>query len=337
MLLIHDAGQFPVAARGAVLCVGNFDGVHLGHQRMLSEGRRLARERNLHFVVMTFDPHPMRILRPSQPRQPLMTAAQRLETLRLFEPDVLWLIKTDRTFLNITADQFMRDIMANIIEAKVIVEGSNFTFGRGADGTVDTLRDHGPQFKWETVIIPTRQAVLQDLSCVDIGSSLIRWLTSHGRVTDAKRLMGRPYTLRGTVVRGAGRGKIMGYPTLNIQSEQLLPAHGVYAGQAAIARRIYPAAISVGSNPTFNGTQTAVEVFVLDFSDLVYDQQVDVQFISWLRDQYKFSGPDALKAQIQRDVEQIRRRLISDAAGLNQPAMAADPAAPGDSAAAAVK
>ena len=309
MLLIHDAKEFPVAAKGAVLCVGNFDGVHLGHQRMLCEGKRLARERNLKFVVMTFDPHPMRILRPLQPRQPLMTATQRLEALPKFEPDVLWLVKTDQAFLNITAEEFMRTIMVNTIKAKVVVEGNNFTFGKGAEGTVNTLRDKAPQLGWEVVIIPTQQAVLQDLSLVNVSSSLIRWLISHGRVSDAHRLMGRLYSLRGFVAHGAGRGKTMGYPTLNIQSEQLLPAHGVYAGKAIITGQSYPAAISVGGNPTFNGTHTTVEAFVLDFSASAYEQQVDVQFTSWLRDQHKFSGPDALVAQIQRDVQQIRQRV----------------------------
>ena len=292
-----------------MLCVGNFDGVHLGHQRMLCEGKRLALERNLKFVVMTFDPHPMRILRPLQPRQPLMTATQRLETLTEFEPDVLWLVKTDQSFLNITAEEFMRTMMVNTINAKVVVEGRNFTFGKGAEGTVDTLRDNAPQFGWEVVIIPTQQAVLQDLSLVDVSSSLIRWLISHGRITDATRLMKRFYTLRGFVAHGTGRGKIMGYPTLNIQSEQLLPAHGVYAGKAIITGQSYPAAISVGSNPTFNGTHTTVEAFVLDFSASVYEQQVDIQFISWLRDQHKFSGPEALVTQIQRDVQQTRQRV----------------------------
>ena len=338
MLLIHEAKEFPVTAKGAVLCVGNFDGVHLGHQRMLSEGKRLARERKLHFVVMTFDPHPMRILRPHQPRQPLMTATQRLETLKEFEPDVLWLVKTDQAFLGMTAEDFMRTIMVNTIAAKAVVEGSNFTFGKGAEGTVNTLRAKAAQLGWEMVIIPTQRAVLQDLSFVDVSSSLIRWLTSHGRVMDAKRLMGRPYTLRGTVVHGAGRGTIMGYPTLNIQSEQLLPAFGVYAGQATIAQKSYPAAISIGSNPTFNGTQTTVEAFVLDFSDFVYDQQVDLQFISWLRDQYKFAGPDALKSQIYRDVEQIRQRLIGAVKDLTAPAVEGpDSAAPVDSSSTARK
>ena len=307
--MIHYAHEFPDFAKPSVLCVGNFDGVHRGHQRMLAEAKSIAHQRNLNFVVMTFHPHPLHILRPNLPRQPLMTVTQRMEILEGFEPDVLWVVKTDHDFLDMTANEFMQNIMVKTIAAKVVVEGSNFTFGKGAEGTVNTLRDKAPQFGWEVVIIPTQQAVLQDLSLVDVSSSLIRWLISHGRVSDAHRLMGRFYSLRGFVAHGAGRGKIMGYPTLNIQSEQLLPAHGVYAGKAIITGQSYPAAISVGSNPTFNGTHTTVEAFVLDFSDSVYEQQVDVQFISWLRDQHKFSGPDALVAQIQRDVRQIRQRV----------------------------
>ncbi|MGC8625160.1 MAG: riboflavin biosynthesis protein RibF [Phycisphaerae bacterium] len=318
MLLIHHASEFPPSARNAVLCVGNFDGVHLGHQRMLSEGQRQAREKKLSFVIMTFDPHPMTVLRPGQERLPLMTTAQRLEMIQQYQPDVLWLVKTDPAFLHITAEEFMRDSMAHTIGAKMIVEGRNFTFGKGAQGTVSTLRDHSQQWGWETSIIRTRQAVLRDLSLVDVSSSLVRWLIGQGRVSDARRLLGRYYSLRGRVEHGAGRGTMLGYPTLNIKSEQLLPASGVYAGQAVITGRNYPAAISVGSNPTFNGTATTVEAFVLDFSGSVYDQEVELQFIRWLRDQYTFSGPEALAAQIQRDVEEIRLRLTPDALGLEQ-------------------
>ncbi len=313
MWLINHATEFPAGAKQSVLCVGNFDGVHLGHQRMLADAKSIARKRNLHFVVMTFHPHPLHILRPNLPRHPLMTVTQRMEILRRFEPDVLWVVKTDQDFLDMTADEFMQNIMVKTIAAKVVVEGGNFTFGKAAQGTVNTLQDNGQSFGWETIIVPTQQAVLQDLSQVDVSSSLIRWLISQGRVADATRLMGRPYCLRGTVSRGAGRGTTIGYPTLNIQCEQLLPAPGVYAGQAIIAEQTYPAAISVGNNPTFNGTTLTVEAFVLDFSGSVYDQQVDVQFTRWLRDQYRFSGIEALKAQIQRDVEQIRRQVADSA------------------------
>ncbi len=324
MLFIHEATEFPTTARNAVLSIGNFDGVHLGHQRMLSEGQRQARERKLNFVIMTFDPHPMTVLRPALARPPLMTTAQRLEILRQYQPDVLWLVKTDPAFLNITAEQFMRDIMVQTIGARVIVEGGNFTFGKGAEGTVSTLRDYSQQWGWKTEIIRTCQAVLLDLSLVDVSSSLVRWLIGHGRVSDARRLLGRYYTWRGRVAHGAGRGTTLGYPTLNIQSEQLTPAPGVYAGRAVITGRTFPAAISVGNNPTFNGTTTTVEAFVLDFSEVAYDQEVEIQFIHWLRDQYKFSSPEALAAQIQRDVEAIQMGSAPEAPDLEQEPAGAD-------------
>ncbi len=314
MWLINHATEFPPSAKESVLCVGNFDGVHLGHQRMLAEAKSLARKRNLHFVVMTFHPHPLHILRPNLPRRPLMTVTQRMEILQGFEPDVLWVVKTDQDFLNMTADEFMHNILVKTIAAKAVVEGGNFTFGKGALGTVTTLQENGRSFGWETIIVPTQKAVLRDLSLVDVSSSLIRWLISQGRVADATRLMGRPYTLRGVVARGAGRGTTIGYPTLNIQCEQLLPAPGVYAGQAVLAEQTYAAAISVGNNPTFNGTALTVEAFVLDFSGSVYDQRVEVRFTHWLRDQYKFSGVEALKAQIQRDVDQVRHAATNSLA-----------------------
>jgi len=307
MLLIHDAREFPSSARGGVLCVGNFDGVHAGHARMLQEGRRIASETNRPFVIMTFDPHPMSVLKPSLPRPPLMTLEQRIEALSVFGPAVLWMVQTNREFLAISVEEFLQKIVHDLLNAVHVVEGPSFTFGRGAAGDVEMLRKAGAQLGWQTTVVQTAQATLQDMTLVDVSSTLVRWLISQGRVADAVQMLGRPYTLRACVIHGAKRGHELGYPTINLDITQLVSCDGVYAGRAVIDGSDYPAAISVGTNPTFDGSARTVEAFLLNYQgDELYGRTVDLEFHLWIRDQERFSGAEALREQIGRDVEFVR-------------------------------
>ncbi|HTV47742.1 MAG TPA: riboflavin biosynthesis protein RibF [Phycisphaerae bacterium] len=305
--LIHEARELPATARGDVLCIGNFDGVHAGHTRMLTEGRRLAAEAKAPFLIMTFDPHPMSILKPSIRRPPLMTLEQRIHALSAFSPAVVWVVSTTREFLSISAEEFMQKTLHDLLQVVHVVEGSSFTFGRGALGDVHMLRKTGEQLGWKTTVIETTQATLTDMTQVDVSTTLIRWLISHGRMADAARMLGRPYTLRGNVIHGAKRGQELGYPTVNLDVVQLMPGDGVYAGRAVVDSQEYPAAISVGTNPTFDGSGHSVEAFLLDYQgDELYGRMIDLEFHHWIRDQERFSGVDALRDRIGRDVELVR-------------------------------
>jgi riboflavin kinase/FMN adenylyltransferase len=295
---------------------------------MLATGRDEARRRGVPFIIMTFDPHPALILKPSSERSPLTTIEQRLELLDQFSPAAILLIHTTPEFLAMSADAFLQNVVRGIpssppapespeapagIGAALLVEGPTFTYGKGAKGTVDTLQRAGPAMGLEVRILPTRQQTLTDLTLVNISSSLIRWLVGHGRVADAARCLGRPYTLRGTVVEGERRGRTLGFPTANLRSQQLTPAAGIYAGTATITRNArqetYRAAISVGTNPTFQGRHTTVEAFLLDFDGDLYGQTLDLALLRWVREMTAFGGVESLIRQMTHDVACTRRTI----------------------------
>jgi len=314
MKVLNDWQAFPRELRGGVLCVGNFDGVHLGHAKMLSTGRAQATSRGIPFTIMTFDPHPSLLLKPNTPRLPLTTTAQREELLAQFTPDVQLVIPTTKEFLSIPAEEFLTRIVAGQdtgIGAQLLVEGSTFTYGHRAHGTVETLQAAGPQMGFETIIIPTQEQSLTDLTVAKVSSSLIRWLITNGRVADAARALGRPYTVRGTVVEGAKRGRTIGFPTANLQTSQLIPMPGVYAGVAAINGQNHIAAISIGNNPTFEGAATTLEAYLLDFHGDLYGKTIDLQFHRWVREMTAFGGVEPLVAQMQRDVAWTRQTISS--------------------------
>jgi riboflavin kinase/FMN adenylyltransferase len=315
MHLLSDWHLFPPALRGGVLCVGNFDGVHLGHAKMLTTGKTQAQARGVPFTIMTFEPHPNFLLKPTVARPPLTTLEQRIELLSAFSPDVLLVLPTTAEFLSLTPDEFLRAIVQGDntgIGATLLVEGPTFTYGRGAKGTTKTLQTQGPAHGFQTLIVPNVEQSLTDMSLITISSSVIRWLISHGRVADAARALGRPYRLRGTVVEGAKRGRTIGFPTANLQTSQLIPAPGIYAGTASIDGRTYGAAISIGNNPTFAADKTTVEAFLLDFSGDLYGRTIEIAFSRWVREMLTFAGATPLVHQMRRDVEWTRRALAAD-------------------------
>jgi riboflavin kinase / FMN adenylyltransferase len=317
MHMLSDWRLFPPQHRGGVLCVGNFDGVHRGHAKMLSTGRAEATARGKPFTIMTFDPHPHLLLKPEVPRFPLTTLEQRIALLEAFKPDVLLVVPTTREFLAMGAEGFLRDVVASTdtgIGATLLVEGRTFTYGQGAKGTVETLQGEkgGRAFGIETLIVPTQEATLTDFTVINVSSSVIRWLIEQGRVADAGRALGRPYTLRGEVVEGARRGRTIGFPTANLRTPQLAPAAGVYAGSATVDGRTCGAAISVGTNPTFEGGRTTIEAHLLDFSGNLYGRTIEVALCRWVREMLVFAGVRPLTDQMRRDVEWTRRVLAAE-------------------------
>ena len=294
--------------RGGVMSIGNFDGLHRGHRHLLDIGRALrAQTPGSRLIVVTFEPHPLTVLRPQAVPPRLSTPEMKRRLLEDAGVDELVILPPTRDVLNLTAEQFW-NILVHDARPAHLVEGANFNFGKGRGGTIDRLREWSRGSGIRLHVIDEIEVALLDLQIVDVSSSVARWLLAHGRVRDAAICLGRPYALEGQVVPGDARGRTIGVPTANLQcADQLVPADGVYAGRCTIDGVCYPAAISIGTNPTFDGSRRQVEAHLLGFDGDLYGRTISLDFIDWVREQMRFPGVDALKSQIARDLAIVER------------------------------
>ena len=289
---------------GSVMSIGNFDGVHLGHRQIIDAARSLVNANEL--ALVTFEPHPLTVLRPQLAPPRLSTTTQKQAMLESLGVDRLVILPPSRDVLDVTAEDFF-SILRDQAKVKQLVEGKTFNFGKGRGGNIERLREWSAKDGLGLTIVDDLQVTLSDLSIVSVNSSLIRWLLAYGRVHDSAICLGRTYAIEGKVVQGERRGRTIGFPTANIEcADQLLPAPGVYAARTTIDGKPYRVALSIGSKPTFNGAQFAVEAHVLDFSGDLYDRSLSVEITDWIREQMKFPSLDTLIAQLHRDVEHIR-------------------------------
>jgi riboflavin kinase/FMN adenylyltransferase len=295
------------ALRGAVLTVGNFDGVHLGHQRILRTARALAHVSSAAVVAMTFEPLPVAILRPDAAPQRLTRWEEKLAQLERAGADAVVRLEADWPLLSLAAEDFVREILVKRIHPSYIVEGPNFGFGRGRAGNVDTLRALASRGGFQVRVVEPYRLELPGDGMVAVSSTLVRRLLAAGRVEDAARCLGRPHALVGQVVHGAGQGRKLGYPTINLDAAgQMIPAEGVYGGWAEVAGLRRPAAISIGTRPTLGGGELVVEAYVLDEAGDWYATAARLELAARLRGQVRFGSREALTEQIGRDIEQVR-------------------------------
>ncbi len=302
-VLYRHLNELPERFRGGVLSIGNFDGVHLGHARIVARLLEMARSLDRPSVILTFDPHPARILRPQQAPAPLSWTEHKTELLSALGVDAVVAYPTDRAFLQLTARQFFDAIIVEQLRAKGMVEGRSFFFGHDRVGTIERLGEFCRESGIRLEVVESAEVDGQTVS-----SSRIRALISAGKVADAARLLTRPYRIRGTVVHGVGRGNQLGYPTANIgQIETMLPGDGIYAGRAWIDSVAYSTAMSVGGNPTFDESELKVEAFLLDYEGDLYDCPIEIDFLARLRDIERYVSVERLVAQIALDVEETRR------------------------------
>jgi riboflavin kinase/FMN adenylyltransferase len=295
--------------RGAVLTVGNFDGVHLGHQRILRTARALAHVSSAAVIAMTFEPHPLTLLSPNRASARLSLWEEKASQLIHAGADAIVRLHTDRTLLSLTAQEFIREILVQRIHPSYIIEGPNFGFGRGRRGNVETLSEASAKGGFQVrVVEPYMLHLDNDKKPTVVSSTVVRQCLLAGNVTAAAACLGRPYTLIGRVVHGAGAGRQLGYPTINLDvGEQLVPAEGVYAGRVEIRGARKTAAVSIGHRPTLGGTALAVEAFLLDESADLYDCEARLDVLEFVRVQKKFNNPGELSEQIAADVEAVRR------------------------------
>src|SRR5262245_54770934 len=247
-------------APGTVMSIGNFDGVHLGHAKILQTMRSLkAATPGARLAVVTFQPHPLTVLRPPLPPPRLSRDAVKHKLLESAGVDDLVILAPIRPVLDLTAEQFWA-ILRDQVRPTHLVEGGTFNFGKNRAGTIDRLREWATASLVQLHVIDAVEVALLDLHVVQVSSSLIRWLISYGRMRDAAICFGRPYALQGSVIRGHGRGRQIGVPTANLEcTDQLIPCDGVYAARSTIDGRTYPAALSIGTTPTFGDERRQVE------------------------------------------------------------------------------
>ncbi|HEX4460631.1 MAG TPA: bifunctional riboflavin kinase/FAD synthetase [Polyangia bacterium] len=290
-----------------VVAIGNFDGAHLGHAFIFHEARRLAaaRQRQGETVVLTFEPHPAKVLAPTFAPPLITTPARKLELLAAAGIDVTVLEPFDRALAAMSAEEFVRQVLADGLGARQVVVGYDFTFGAKRSGDVRTLATLGQTHGFGVTVVPP--VSVDGLVC---SSTKVRELLLEGRVDGAALLLGREPEVEGEVVRGAGRGRTIGVPTANVASEtELSPKNGVYAGwgERLSDGKRWGAAINIGTNPTFvNGNQVSIEAHLLDCDEDLYGQRLRLGFTQRLRDEKRYNSRDELVAQIGRDIEQAR-------------------------------
>jgi riboflavin kinase/FMN adenylyltransferase len=302
--LLRQVEDMPAELRRGAVAIGNFDGVHLGHARIVDRTIERARQLGGAALVFTFDPHPVRVLRPAEAPPPLTWTDRKAELLAELGIDAVIAYPTDEALLSLSPGAFFRRIVCEALDARAIVEGPNFYFGRGRSGTIEVLRALAAA---EGISLDVVEPVVVDGDYVS--SSRIRRLVSEGRLAEARRMLTEPYRIRGLVVHGAGRGAKLGFGTANLDAiDTLLPAPGVYAGASSVARRRFPAAINVGPSPTFGEAALKVEVHLAGWEGgPLYGQVLEVDFLDKLRNIERFAGVDQLTAQLRQDVDDARR------------------------------
>ena len=304
--ILHSAeewrAKFGPSGVRATLSVGNFDGLHLGHRKILQQVVERARAAGTIAAVVTFDPHPLKVLRPAQAPPLVQTLGQRLAGIQSMGLDAAAVLHFDAALAALPATKFVTDVLVNSLRAATILVGQTFRFGHRQAGDVALLQELGAQLGFAVEIVPPVVVAGQAVS-----STAVRRAVLDGRPGDAARLLGRPFTLTGAIERGSGRGSTILFPTLNLLPEQeLLPKTGVYATEVKIAGKLYGAATNVGFRPTFDGTRLTIESHLFDFSEKLSAGRLEVLFWERLRDERKFTGPEELRRQIAADFDAAR-------------------------------
>ena len=311
--------DIPADLGPTVVTLGNFDGVHRGHREVLGRVVREARERGATPVAVTFEPHPIAVLYPERAPAAVMSLEQRLDALEEVGLDVL-VLEFTREFAQQTPEEFVEATFVDALHACAVVVGKDTRFGVRNSGDVETLRELGTSHGFDVIALEDiGEGATQATQVARWSSTQLRAELLAGKVGHAAQILGRPHRVTGTVVHGDHRGRELGYPTANLSQEHegLVPSDGVYAGwlvrldlPVGATDRTLPAAVSVGTNPTFDGHQRRVEAYVLDRTDLdLYGERVAVEFVDHLRPTLKFDSIDALVEQMQQDVDSCRTIL----------------------------
>ncbi len=306
MNIIEDIEKIDHPYKNAVITIGNFDGVHIGHRALFHQVIEKARALQGTSIVMTFEPHPVRVLKQNN-HPPLITLyEQKIELIEKAGIDILICIHFTREFASIPAKEFIEEILVDRIGTKAVVVGKDYTFGKNREGNLDLLKTYGKRLDFEVIVV--REIQMLNNSEDKISSTGIRELISDGKVAESQKLLGRHYQIRGTVMTGRDRGgRLLGFPTANINLyDELSPKTGVYAVTVECKGSKYKGVANIGYSPTFDDRIFTVEAHILDFNDDIYRQKIRVNFIKRLRDEKKFLNISELSKQIKKDIDKAR-------------------------------
>ncbi len=310
MELYKSLAEIKKPFANSYVTIGNFDGVHLGHHMLFSEVVSKAYKMAGTSIVVTFDPHPLQVMRPEIGIKLISTLEQKIELISLAGIDVLVVIPFSREFANTSAESFVDDILVKTIGVKELVVGYDYAFGKGRQGNIEFLKKQGSQKGFPVSVV--EPFYVDDMLA---SSTKVRELVNEGRMMDVKKLLGRSYQIRGTVQEGKKRGgPVVGFPTANlhISEEDLCPRHGVYVTQVIYDGKCYGGVLNIGYNPTFGGNRLSVETHIFDFNQEIYGKKIKINLLKFLRGEQKFSGPAELADQIKEDISQARK-IISEA------------------------
>jgi riboflavin kinase/FMN adenylyltransferase len=310
MLLFNGLAEVPAGFGPSAVTIGKFDGVHLGHRGVIAQLTSLAAARDLEPTVVTFDRHPMALLRPEVCPESLVSNTQRADLLAATDVAATLVLEFTRELSELEPAEFVGRILQNALGARLVLVGADFRFGHRGAGTIDTLRDLATEHDFEV-------ALLEDVRIdgARVSSTKIREHLSAGEVRAAATLLGRYPRVRSTVIHGDAIGREIGFPTANLDPaiEGFLPADGVYAAWAWIDGKRYGAAVSIGNNPTFDGIPARrTEAHLLDASVDAYDKAIEIDFVEYIRPMVKFDGLDSLAAALSADVDRIRALLVAE-------------------------
>lgn len=307
MQVIRNLTHFPKLNR-AVVTSGTFDGVHIGHQKILQRLIQITRQLNGQSVVITYWPHPRLVLHPETENVHLLsTIEERIEQLAAFGVDYLLIIPFTRQFANLDSEQFINTILIDTIHTKKLVIGYDHRFGKNRSGSFEYLQQHAPELGFEVEEIPR-----QDIDHVTVSSTKIRQSLEAGEIKTANTYLGRFYSLPGTVVKGKQLGRAIGYPTANLDvtdRHKLIPAQGIYAVQVKVGGNLFGGMLSIGTNPTVGGTHQTIEVNIFDFNQDIYGQEITLLFVDRIREEVNFANLEALVKQLHQDKESAIRIL----------------------------
>lgn len=309
MDVIRGIENIPTQLHCAVVTIGNFDGIHLGHRLIIHKLVEEARREGCPAIVISFDPHPKMVIHPE--RRPFYLITPIEEKTRLLETlgvDAFLLIPFSLEYARTTAEEFIRGLLVERLRIQKIIIGHDTTFGRAMEGNEAFLREFGKRLGFGVEVMNAVR-----VGDTTVSSTRIREALLAGDVRLAASLLGRPYNLGGRVVPGYRRGVRLGFPTANIiPDKELVPARGVYAVRVILGGTRYQGALSIGINPTFTDQKRSIEVHILDFHEDIYDKTLDMFFIERLRDEIRFASPEELIAQIDRDIAQVREILQAE-------------------------